>query len=340
MGINPDDLIITFDNTGDEYKATYEFLQAQQIHWDIRFNWLEYDFTEGFSELILKRPPTYEALAQCVKDGTGFTGMYHTDLLNTIKWSDEWKDKTTRPKSIKKSLKEGQTQLFGNSYSDYIETIRDFSRCMKDFYSMIDKSRGDLSDRFREVSYTTANRTGLPFLKNLLYKNAIRYVKDLPYIVPNAAQRFSTGDLKVRVSDNYLESLGLKRQEYIKVLGIRYDEPARYWGNLTSDGITWMPLYEQKIVSGDVKTFWDSMPFQLSIRDKKWLGNCVDCYLKTFERRVKACQESPEHFERRMVIEQAAGDFMKRGEPAERILEVASQIEVEDKESGISCMCG
>ena len=107
-----------------------------------------------------------------------------------------------------------------------------------------------------------------------------------------------------------------------------------------------MPLYDLGITSADVKAFWDKMPFQLEIRDRKYLGNCVDCYLKTNIKRIRACQESPIHFWRRNIIEQAAGDSMKRSQSVAQIIEdaktkvITNEMLGMDPEKEMSCTCG
>jgi hypothetical protein len=343
-GFKKKDMLIIFNNTGQEADASLDFLHQQELAWGLQYVWTEFEFPEGFEEVVMKRPATYEALEQCVNEGVGIAGMYNTELLDTVRWNDEYKEKFRKPK---KKQKWEQISFYDAEYWDLIETIADYTRCMRDFYQLFGKTRGELNDRFNVVDYRSADRGGIPFLKCILYLNAVRYVKGLPYIVPNPAHRFSTGNLKVRVSDYYLASLGLKRgRDFKTCLGIRHDESDRYWNNLASDGSVWMPLWEEKITQKDVSEFWDNQPFQLAIRDRKWMGNCVDCYLKTTLRRVKACQESPVHFWRTMIIEKAVGDFMVRTMPAEKILQLAEERTVSeedianDTERQMSCFCG
>lgn len=328
------DLIVAFCNTGDEDKASLQFLNDQERHYNIDFTWLEYDFPEGFEELLVMEP-TYKSLSKLVDSGRGFEGFYRTDLLDEIRWKDEYKKEMNVPKSV---IKE-QMNLFG---VEFLETVADYNRMLKDFYALFGSTRGKLGEnRFKVVNFEYADRGGIPLLKDLIYKNAIRYTKGLPFVVPNPAQRFCTGDLKERVADDYMKGRGFKH--YVTALGIRRDEEKRYFNN-TSD-LIWMPLFELGITTEDVRAFWDSMPFQLSIRNEKWMGNCVDCHLKTLLKRVKACQNDPSVFERRALIEKAAGDFMKRKEPSQKIIDLAKSIVVteedikNDKETQLNCFC-
>lgn len=340
-------LLIAFQNTGDEHHLSYEFLHEQEKYWNTEFFWHEYDFVEGFEEAVLKRPATYEALEECVKEGSGFAGMYHTQILDKIAWNGELRKGMTLPKQVSIDKEKGQQNLFGFDYWEIIETAADYSRMLKDFYALFNKKRGNLNEsRFLQVDYKNADRNGIPFLKVLLYKNAIRYAKRLPYILPNVSQRFSTGDMKIRVSDDFIRSIGLRAgKDFKKCLGIRYDEHDRYLRNLQTDGSIWMPLYEMRVTENDVRDHWDKMPFQLKIRYKKWLGNCVDCYLKSRLRRIKACQESPAHFWRRSLLEKAARDVMKRGQSSEDIMKLAVEMLITeemvsaDNEVQFTCFC-
>ena len=343
--VKRNDLIINFNNTGDEHNATLDFLDKQQREWCVEYHWLEYDFVSGFADAVLRKPATYDALSECVANGTGFAGMYHTDVLDKIRWNEEFKSKITVNKAVRE-IAVKTPFLFSTSYWDDLEVVADYKRCMADFYELFNTSRGKLTHRFKQVNYRSADRGGIPFLKTLLYKNAIRYVKRLPYVVPNPAQRFSTGDLKIKVAEDFLKSIGLTvGKDCVKVIGIRYDEPKRYYGNY-DPGAVYMPLFEQQTTSDDVKRFWDDQRFELSIRHEKWLGNCVDCYLKTELKRIKACQSSPIHFQRRNVIEKAANEVMRRDVSAERILNLAqvSNITVDDIKADtaeqMECMCG
>lgn len=317
-------VIVNFMNTGDEHPDTYKFIEDQEDHYGFEFNWLEYEWPEAFSDAILNgRPVTYVELSNAVDSGAGFEWFYKTDVLDKIKWRQD------------------EVKFTGVDE----EMAKDFRRCMREFYALFGKTQRKLGDRHRLVNRHTANKDGLPFLKIMVYLNAIRYVKQLPSVVPNANHRFSTGNLKVKTVDSFMKSKGWKEgKDYITYLGIRKDEETRYWGNLKTNGGIKMPLFEMGITKHDVKVFWDDMPFQLGIRDRPYLGNCVDCYLKTKLKRIKAAQEYPEYYFRRMLLEKAAGDSMKRTQPAEEVLiEAQKGYEInldEDNEYDIPCMCG
>lgn len=338
------DIIVCFQNTGEEDPASLDFLHEQEKRWGLKYHWLEWDFPVDFKETILVKEPTYDNLEKY-----GFDGMYNKAVLDKIRW-DESEVKQS-PKQLKRFLvrqKASQKELFDVSEQEIIEMVATYSRCMTDFYKSFGKTRTTLGERHIEVDYKSANQEGLPMLKLLLYLNAVRYVKCAPWVIPNPAQRFSTGNLKIKVSKSFIEKHDI--MPVTKYIGIRADEESRYWGNLESEikkGVqNAMPLYDNGIDKDFIKSFWDKQPFNLAIRDKVYLGNCTYCYLKTNLKRIRAAQERPEPFKRLSIIENAAGDSMKRGQPVNEVLERAANITVTDadlvadKETQMACMCG
>ena len=83
--------------------------------------------------------------------------------------------------------------------------------------------------------------------------------------------------MKLECVISYIKKeLGIK--EWTQLLGIRADEPKRYYGNLTSDTAkqkTEMPLFDRGIDLEKVDEFWRAQNFELNI--PHFLGNCVNC---------------------------------------------------------------
>lgn len=91
--------------------------------------------------------------------------------------------------------------------------------------------------------------------------------------------------------EQYLSDLGINAGEYKKVLGIRYDEPARYHRNKDKGNVE-MPLYENKITKAMVREFWANQKFDLGLKDYE--GNCDLCFMKGKKIRLTILAEKPE----------------------------------------------
>jgi len=74
----------------------------------------------------------------------------------------------------------------------------------------------------RQVNFNTASRNGKPFADVFLYKCAIRIMKGEGLILPNAAQRWCTGDMKEKTMHTWLKNNGIK--EFINYVGMRFDD--------------------------------------------------------------------------------------------------------------------
>jgi len=129
------------------------------------------------------------------------------------------------------------------------------------------------ADRWRIVTYETANRTGEPFAALIDAKNYL----------PNPVTRFCTIELKIRPMRNLAHSLGWSHWDV--VLGLRADEAHRVarakinreaWDNV-------MPLASAGITKRDVSEFWEGQNFGLdllSVKGRTPHGNCDLCFLK------------------------------------------------------------
>lgn len=123
---------------------------------------------------------------------------------------------------------------------------------------------------FRVVNYENASRDGRPFSEMIDWVNC--------GIVPNRISRFCTKYLKVIPMKRYLESIGV--DDFDTVMGIRFDEPARYRKYKKGDGT--FPLVDMQITEADVFRFWSSQPFDLQL--KQYEGNCDLCHLKSLKK--------------------------------------------------------
>ena len=147
---------------------------------------------------------------------------------------------------------------------------------------------------YKIVNYETASRQGEPF--KLLVERS-KYL-------PNVTQRICTSDLKIKPMNRLMKSFfGFKK--YDKYMGIRADEPSRYY---RLKDIANMPLYNMGITKQNVLDFWKSQPFDLKIPDG-W-GNCDLCFQKGRAytgKLVKLIREEPERADWWIQMEQITG---------------------------------
>ena len=120
-----------------------------------------------------------------------------------------------------------------------------------------------------EVDYATASRDGEPFDAML---DAVSYI-------PNRVLRVCTSELKVKTTERWLwRERGLTKRQVKKLLGIRFDEPARWRRGLYAECRTDYPLVRAHVRRADVAAFWAAQDFDLGIPSDR--GNCDCCFLK------------------------------------------------------------
>lgn len=129
-----------------------------------------------------------------------------------------------------------------------------------------------MPDRFEEVTFETANRTGAPF-EGLI---------ELRGRLPNALQRFCSRELKVEPIKAFCRSLGWERWQ--NVIGLRFDEGRRVRNKLSENdngGHRWksaMPLFSAGVTRDDIMEFWSQQDFDLGLQPYE--GNCDLCFMK------------------------------------------------------------
>lgn len=161
-----------------------------------------------------------------------------------------------------------------------------------------------LPDRFEQVGFNSADRTGAPF-EGLI---------DLRGRLPNPLQRFCSRELKVEPIKALLRSLGWER--WTNVVGLRADEGKRVKRKLAENingGHRWtntMPLYTAGVRRDDVFEFWSEQEFDLDLHP--WEGNCDLCFMKStaiIERIIRADPASAEWW---VEKEASAGNRFER----------------------------
>lgn len=138
---------------------------------------------------------------------------------------------------------------------------------------------------FKVVDFGTAARNGEPF------EAVIRKYGKLP----NPAQRWCTGKLKITTMHKFVCSLGWKHHEQDNndFVGIRYDEQRR----AAKAPLSKLPLVASKITKADVMDFWSKQSFdlRLPVIDGETVGgNCDLCFLKSLPKIVSLIRQNPE----------------------------------------------
>jgi hypothetical protein len=105
--------------------------------------------------------------------------------------------------------------------------------------------------------------------------------------IPNMQSMTCTRELKERIINRYLSSIGWKPSTHTKAIGIRADEIDRV-------GEHWYPLVKIGIVKQMVNKFFSTMPFRLEL--KGYEGNCKTCWKKSFRKLVTIARHNPSWF--------------------------------------------
>jgi 3'-phosphoadenosine 5'-phosphosulfate sulfotransferase (PAPS reductase)/FAD synthetase len=128
------------------------------------------------------------------------------------------------------------------------------------------------------VNFETASRDGKPF-EAMIQK----------YGIPNKAFPHCTRELKRRVIDSYVRTLGWTDNE--TAIGIRADEAHRINQKEAAKNGWIYPLTEWGIDKRTVLDWWAQQDFDLGLME--YQGNCDLCWKKSDRKLVKAIREEP-----------------------------------------------
>lgn len=208
----------------------------------------------------------------------------------------------------------------------------------------------DPAQRFKRVTFETANRGGAPFEAAIRRKNYL----------PNPVTRFCTVELKIGTMHRYLRSLGWAdgEREWDQMVGIRADEQRRVSkirarpSPETVRETMVMPLADAGITVADVGRFWDAQPFNLelqTVNGRTLAGNCDLCFLKPAAQIQSLIQEKPgravwwAQMEALALASKPTGAVFRSDRPsyAQMLKFSEEQRDMFDKaEEAIACFCG
>ena len=199
------------------------------------------------------------------------------------------------------------------------------------------------SKRFKRVTYETASRNGEPFAASIDQNGK-------PYL-PNPVARICTINLKIRVIDKYLKSLGWDHNEKMDWVGIRADEQRR----AAKIGRERTPLVVDGVTKETVGNFWKSQPFDLKLPNHNGVtmhGNCDLCFLKPANQIYSLINEKPERAIWWMEMERLAqssnktyGDGAKFRKDRPSYAQMYDYVKRQENlfdpnEEAIACFCG
>jgi len=232
---------------------------------------------------------------------------------------------------LKQGGKRTMIVCFANTGKEATETLDVVHACEQYWAMRIYWLEYDADFQFRLVNYETASRNGEPF-SALIEKR--RYL-------PNVVWRFCTQELKVLVIKRFMQMLGYSH--WTNVIGIRYDEPAR-WSRMRAMSErerwdTWMPLVDWRVTKPMVLDFWKAMAFDLRLEDYK--GNCDLCFLKGRNRMRRLLLDDPTIGDWWIKQEEKIGATFRKGMSVRRFVELvrSSPTLFDYEDADIECFC-
>jgi len=195
----------------------------------------------------------------------------------------------------------------------------------------------DTEAGFKVVNFDTASRNGEPF------EALIKKYKKLP----NPAQRWCTGVLKIRSIHKYVKSIGWEHSEQNNsdFVGIRYDESRR----AAKMNVQKTPLVTAKVVKQDVFDFWQKQSFDLKlpiVNGETVGGNCDLCFLKSLPKVAGLIRQEPERAlwwakMEKSVIGEGQGNLFRKDRPSyQRLIDNNINQQNLFDDGDIPCFCG
>lgn len=176
--------------------------------------------------------------------------------------------------------------VYANTGRERAETLAFVRDCAERWGVEITWIERDSVEGYCETDYEHASRDGEPFAELIAER---RYL-------PNAVARFCTSELKVLPIAAWARAQGF--EAWRNVVGLRRDEASRVAKvrarNATGEQ-EWesvCPLYDARVTSADVTTFWRAQSFDLAL--KSYEGNCDLCFLKGARVRSRIVRERPD----------------------------------------------
>ena len=201
--------------------------------------------------------------------------------------------------------------VFANTGKERAETL-DFVEAMS--------ARWDVPVTWLEFGYEADGANGTKY-RAVVVDRATASVAGEPFaallgmgrFLPSVTERICTHELKVSTIDRYLwQRHGLTRRQTRKLIGFRFDEPARWRPAVYQACEVGYPMVEAGVTAGDVAAFWQSQPFDLGIDSAR--GNCDLCYLKARPNLLATIRDEPSRADWWIDMERRRGRTFRIGE--------------------------
>lgn len=241
---------------------------------------------------------------------------------------------------------------FANTGCEHEKTLEFVRDCQRHWGVPIEwvEYRDDAAG-YAVVNFNTASRNGEPLEAIVRKRNYL----------PNPVTRFCTSELKIRVMNKRLKSLGWHEAHdgWDQFIGIRADEPrrvskirARGTSTETVKETMCMPLADAGIGYREVDAFWEKQPFRLELprhKGRTLAGNCVFCFLKP-QAQIQSLMRSEPNYARPFIRIEAlalaskpSGAVFRTDRPSYSAMAgySAAQEDIFDSnEEAIACFCG
>lgn len=174
--------------------------------------------------------------------------------------------------------------LMMNTGKERKESLTFANRCDKEWNlglnyleAVVNNKKGE-GTKHRLVNFKNLDRKGIVF-ESMLKK----------YPLPNNKASNCTRELKQRPKESFLRFIGWRNAA--TAVGIRADEEHRKSIYAESENIIYPLCDEIRVDSKFIRTWWDSMPFDLELKDYE--GNCDLCFKKSLKKRLTIIKENP-----------------------------------------------
>ena len=279
--------VVVFNNTSSEHPRTYDFVrQSKRIteRYGIPFFLVEFQTYEDARKGEWTRLPSYRLVnehprSQDNPDGFHWRGEVFEEVMS---WSGFVPNQFRRICTT--NMKLGATRLF----------LRDWLACNASIPRLGHFGSTPRIDGQAMLARHRRNRGKVP---EKIYLAKKRYGWDRPFVRPE--QRYHEFSNAWGVIDNpWLDGkvqgnaavFGKGGVEYIALVGLRADEPARVGrvkernSGPEASGYqgehVYMPLVDMHVADVDVNAFWARQDWDLSLPPDSGLSNCVYCFLK------------------------------------------------------------